>query len=419
MEKQPSRLGVVDAIRGFAVLGILKMNIAGFAMPSSVDVNPSLWGGFTGFNLAVWWFDCLFADGRMRGLFSMLFGASLILYLRGKDSAQGGELWLRRNVWLVLIGVLHGYLLLWRWDILYWYGLAGIPLYLMRGWRTRHILITCLLGFLITATSAVIDLKHARGVFEKGRALSVQDESGVELTQEQQDDLDEYEEALKTSFPTRQKMENEVRRRRSGFAENFWLSAELAKANQKFLPYHFEFLSALVTMLLGLVLLRHGILSGERSTAFYLKIVALAYGVGLPLEALTTWLVYRDEFNPLALSRLIQDTTYEPLRLLGSLGLMSLVILATRKPALNFLTSRLESVGKMALSCYLSQTILCQIIFLGFGFGLFGSLNRVQQFGVCCAIWLVQILGAPLYLKAFRYGPFEWAWRSLTYWKPQ
>jgi uncharacterized protein len=100
---------------------------------------------------------------------------------------------------------------------------------------------------------------------------------------------------------------------------------------------------------------------------------------------------------------------------LVALGHVALVVLATRKGWFGRLEHRLAATGRMAFTNYISQTLLCVTLFYGYGFGLFGTMNRVELFAVAVAIWILQLWWSPLWLRHFRFGPVEWLWRSLTY----
>src|SRR6187455_596558 len=116
-----NRINAIDTIRGVSVCGILLMNIAGFGLYMSYD-DITINGGSTGWNLNVWWINSVFFEGTMRGMFSVLFGAGILLFTgRSADSNSGSiiDLYFRRLLWLMLFGVIHCYLLLWSGEILY------------------------------------------------------------------------------------------------------------------------------------------------------------------------------------------------------------------------------------------------------------------------------------------------------------
>ena len=166
-------------------------------------------------------------------------------------------------------------------------------------------------------------------------------------------------------------------------------------------------------MLIGMALFRRGVFSAERSPRFYAALIAVAAAIGLPLEAYGSatdfargWPVWSffvgAQFN------------YWP-SIAVSLGYVGVVMLACQTAALHALTRPFAAIGRTALINYLLQTILCTTLFYGHGLGWFGSVDRMGQVGVVAAVWTVQLVASPLWLRRFRFGPAEWAWRSLTY----
>ncbi len=105
--------------------------------------------------------------------------------------------------------------------------------------------------------------------------------------------------------------------------------------------------------------------------------------------------------------------------LVVALGHVGLIMLIVQSGAIGWLTTRLAAVRRMALSNYLSDSIVCTTLFYGYGFGLFEHINRTGLAAIVLTIWIMQLLASPIWLKYFRYGPAEWLWRSLTYWRLQ
>ena len=105
--------------------------------------------------------------------------------------------------------------------------------------------------------------------------------------------------------------------------------------------------------------------------------------------------------------------------LVVALGHVGMLMLVVQSGALSWLTKRLAAVGRMALTNYLTHSIVCTTLFYGYGFGLFASINRTGMACIVLIIWVTQLLISPIWLRHFRFGPAEWLWRSLTYWKPQ
>ena len=148
------RIVTLDVLRGFALFGILLMNIQSFAMPEAAYFIPAAYGDLTGANRVVWWFSYLFADQKFMTLFSMLFGAGIVLMTAKAEQSGRPTLGLhyRRMFWLLVIGLMHGYLL-WSGDILALYAICGFIVYWFRRWPPRRLLIAGLIVFAVGATT--------------------------------------------------------------------------------------------------------------------------------------------------------------------------------------------------------------------------------------------------------------------------
>jgi len=141
------RFAALDTLRGVAVLGILIMNIYAFAMPFAAYMNPLQMGGLEWYNLGTWFATHIVADQKFMSIFSMMFGAGLVLMWQRAEArgAKFGRIYYRRMFWLLVIGMLHGYLL-WFGDILFYYAFVGMLLYPARKWQPRTlIIVACLL----------------------------------------------------------------------------------------------------------------------------------------------------------------------------------------------------------------------------------------------------------------------------------
>jgi len=142
------------------------------------------------------------------------------------------------------------------------------------------------------------------------------------------------------------------------------------------------------------------------------------YGVGGSVNALMGWYLLRINFNPIE-GYVAVLTTYDIGRLLVALGHIGLLVWLVKRGWLRAATSRLAACGQMALSCYLGTSLICSTLFYGYGFGLYAQLQRYQLLYVVLAVWALLLIVCPLWLRHFRYGPMEWVWRSLTYWRRQ
>lgn len=175
---------------------------------------------------------------------------------------------------------------------------------------------------------------------------------------------------------------------------------------------------ALGRMLIGMGLMKLGVFSGQRSRRFYLGMAILGYGIGVPLMIYDASLLIGHNFSvDYAMHGGKFYNTYGSL--VVALGHVGLVMLIVQSGALGWLTHRLAAVGRMALSNYLTHSLVCTTLFYGYGFGLFGHINRTGLAAIVLAIWVFQLWISPIWLKHFRFGPAEWLWRSLTYWRLQ
>ena len=395
--RSTERIVAIDILRGFALLGILIMNIQGFAMPAAAYSNPTVYGDLTGANRWVWTLSHIFADQKFMTIFSLLFGAGIVL-MSEKLDARGQRAWglhYRRTFWLLLIGLAHAYLLS-TGDILVAYAVCGLWVYWLRrlrpGWQLA-------LGLLSVSVPALLLL---------GTGLSMQffpPGTVQELRADWQ--------------PAAAAIETEVAAYRGN-----WLDQMEARV-----PASMEFQTVVLLlwtnwragglMLIGMALFRWGVLTGRRARSFYVGMAIVGLAVGLPVVG---WGVVQNfarnwtlEYSFFGLGA---QANYWG-SLFVSAAYIGLLMLFAQSRALPWLQNALAAVGRTALTNYLLQTILAIAVFYGHGLGLFGSVERVGQIGIVAAIWVVQLVVSPLWLRYYRFGPFEWLWRSLSYWRFQ
>jgi uncharacterized protein len=390
-----SRIGSLDVLRGFALLGILVMNIQSFSMIGAAYINPTAYGDLTGANYWVWLLSHLLADQKFISLFSMLFGAGIVLMTTKAEQSgvRPATLHFRRMGWLILFGLFHGYLL-WSGDILFAYGMCGLFLYLFRKMSPGPLFAW---AFVFLAAGSAISLALSASI------RSAPDEALVGLIQD-------------FWKPDEQTIAAELAAYRGGWLAQLPIRAEdsLFWETYLFLTETLWKVSAL--MLVGMALFKLGVLSGRRSTGVYVGLVALGAIAGVPIVA------YGVSRNFAA----GWDLRYSFFFGIGSqfnywgsvlvaLGWVGLVTLAWRSDRLAPATRGLGAVGRMAFTNYILQTVICTTIFYGHGFGLFGRVERVGQVLIVFAVWAVQLAISPVWLRHFQFGPLEWLWRSLTY----
>jgi uncharacterized protein len=190
---QRERISSLDVLRGFALLGILVMNIGDYALPGNFDYNPSILGPLSKLNLLLWAGRFILFEGKMRALFSMLFGAGVILLTsrlekRG-DAAIAGDIFTRRNMWLTLFGLLHAYFLWWG-DILYFYGMTALLfLYPCRKLKAKTLLIAGIAVVLLLAGYRVVRLEQRSHLAQRAAVAANLQSAGQSLTEQQKEDL--------------------------------------------------------------------------------------------------------------------------------------------------------------------------------------------------------------------------------------
>lgn len=388
---KPDRIDSIDALRGVALLGILLVNIFSFAQPHYS--SPNAYGDLHGANFAVWLFSHMFAYLKFLSIFSMLFGAGVYLFTSRIEGAGGQSGWLhyRRMLVLIMFGLLHAYFL-WFGDILVHYGICGLLLYPFRQCSPRR---------LILIGTIILLIPILAGVFY----ISTMGPS----------DFQEFEKDL---HPTASAVANDLATFRGG-----WLGQLSTRANEAF---EFEttvfgweyFWRELGLMLIGMALFKLGVFSAALTRAVYLRMIIAAILFGIPLTWYGVYANYKVGWQSMAIYFRGEFVDYVA-SLFVAFGWIGAIMLACKSPALRLLTYPLKAVGRAAFSNYILQTLVCTTLFYGHGFGLYGHISRVGQFGVVLVIWALQLIVSTLWFRFFRMGPLESLWRSLTYWKPQ
>jgi uncharacterized protein len=390
------RITSIDVLRGFAVLGILVMNIQSFSMIGPAYFNPTAYGDLTGVNRLVWLFSHLLADQKFMTIFSMLFGAGIVVFT-SRAEAKGRRpagLHYRRMLWLIIFGLLHAHLL-WYGDILYSYGMCGLLAYLFRRLPPRWLLV-------IGVAMLCIPFLLSVGI---GFTVQFWPEQAIE-------------QAMMGWAPSAEIINEQLAAYRGSWLDQMPSRVVMSLSLQTFAFAFFIGWRAGGLMLIGMALFKLGVFSATRSKVFYGTLVGLATFVGIPA------ILYGVQRHFDA------GWTYEYSMFLGSqfnywasilvsLGWVGLVMLVCQAPDLRPLTRPLAAAGRMAFTNYLLQTVICTTIFYGHGLGLYGHVSRVEQILIVLAVWVFQLIFSPLWLRYFRFGPMEWLWRSLSYWRLQ
>lgn len=411
-----SRIEALDFVRGVALCGILLMNITGFGLPDAYT-NPVNAGGATGANLWAWIVTQIWFEGTQRALFSMLFGASVILFTSRLEAAgrtDAADLYMRRNLWLVGFGFVNAFPLLWFGDILYAYGIIALFVFAFRNLSVKWLLAIGIGALIFNAAWNAYDTRQVLVRHEAFAATQTARADGGALTPAQQEAVNAWAEARSEFKSSPEEIEDAVSARTSGYWPAFVRTATLNGWFQTWFLYRY-FFDMFGMMLLGMGLFRMGVLTLERRAGLYWAMLASGYGVGLTVNLLETRWIMDHQFSAVAFAE--ANVSYDLGRLAMTIGHLGALLLFVRSGTLGWLRRAFAAVGRMAVTNYLAHSAICAILFIGLGW--YNQLERFQLYYVVFAIWAAQLVISPLWLSRYRFGPVEWLWRSLTYWKRQ
>lgn len=382
----------LDALRGVALLGILMMNIIAFAYPRVVYDNPFALGPLSAVNEWQWFLVDVFFAEKFYALFAVLFGAGIAMMAkRQADPGMAKRLHYRRMFWLLLIGLLHAYGLWWG-DILVTYAIGGMLIYTCRNWSVRR-----LIGIGLFLQSILILLLLLLYFSWGGMSSS------------------EQQEILQSVSPPMATLQQEIAAYQGGWWQRAVTRVDTAVDFQVNGMVVVEFRMCGL-MLIGMALFKLGVLTASRTVKFYalnsicgILIGTIICGVGAVLL----------KNNAVILPEFI--TLYRLPNYVGALfsawGYLCVVMWLVKVASNNWqamIIDRLALVGRLALTNYLMQSLICCAIFYGWGLGYFGELQRVSLTLIVIAILGFQLSFSRWWLNRFDMGPAEWLWRNLT-----
>lgn len=393
------RIETMDVLRGFALLGILLMNIEGFVGP----LMESLTGVNARFTGADRWMDAaiyILVQGKFITLFSLLFGMGFAVMLE-RAQARGGSgtgLYARRLLALLGIGLVH-VLLIWSGDILVSYALLGFVLLLffrrtpvsrLPKWGIAACLLPLLLLWLwaISVHMSQYD-PQAAAEMQKGMAKQGQDIAAMIDSQRQAYGSGSYAQA--------------VAQRSADFG---------------FMMFGLMFFGPMVLgmFLFGAWFVRSGTIRDPAAhLPLFRRLLTWGLVLGLPLMLWSTWTHPTSSFSEMNLGSAAAQTAGQIANILMCFAYFSAIVLLMQRPAWRARLNWFAPAGRMALTNYLMQSVICTAIFYGYGLGYFEQLPRVWQPLFVLAVFVLQVLLSRWWLSRFRYGPMEWLWRWLTY----
>jgi uncharacterized protein len=397
------RLESLDFIRGCALFGILIMNIVGMGLGPAYD-NPTIMGGDKGFNLWTWFVVNVTFEGTQRGLFSILFGAGAILFTSRPDSTDA---YFRRNLWLIAFGLFNAWVLLWGGDILYFYGLTALFLFAFRNLPGKKLLGLGLASFIIGAAWTGLETYNMLDLHK--RAIAAKAVPAAKQTEQQKNDLQEWKDESRGG-PSQERVARLKHENQAGYVSALRVRAPRIAEAQSWEAYRY-FFDVFGMMMIGMALFKLGVLTLEAKTRTYLAMAIGGYAIGIPLNLYEADWLMSHGFSGLARDQ--ANITYDFARLAQTTGHLGLLGLFLKSGIFSWFRQSMAAVGRMALTNYLTHSLVALIIFVLLGY--WGKLERHQLYYIVFCIWAVQIVISPIWLKHFYFGPVEWVWRYLTY----
>ena len=421
---QQERIVILDGLRGIALLGILLMNIPYMGLPEPSFDHLLLNNELGTINEKVWWYVNWIPEGTQRAIFSLLFGAGILLFVSRLEKRMDGmwpaEYFLRRQLWLTVFGLFNGYILLWPGDILFQYSIIGIVAFVFRRLPVKGLLIASVICLLLMTARENRDLYKQKDMIQKGELVAKLDTTKVKLTDVQKEELGAMT-GMKEKSDTAA-LKKEMKRNLEKSTGSYGVLYNYMSGITAMIEFNYTYYGIwdiLLFMILGMAFFKSGVLTGQVPVKIYWAMVIGGMGLGL----LLTWLRLSDimhyKFNLFEITKNKGIEYYELSRTLRSIGLFGLLMLLFKSGWFNWLFKLMRPVGQMAFTNYLMQSLMGGLFFFGIGLGMMGKLQRYEIYLVAMAIWAIEITWSHIWLRYFRFGPLEWCWRSLTYWKKQ
>jgi len=404
------RIASLDFIRGIAVLGILASNIVTYARPNEARRVLALVHEPTWNEWFPWLVNYILIDGKFRGMFAALFGVGLVVFMERARARGAPARWLqvRRLFWLMLFGALH-FLFLFEGDILLQYAMLGLIAIWMVFWNPKLLLA---LGVTLLAVDSTLSSQELWHSAEEERVALASTADSAERLKYEKHWQGQREAVTEESQWMAHGSMGEILSHR--FTREGRLDSEALL--DPVLGLRFAVLEYLPMMIIGAALYRMGFFGGlwNRRRMLGWGIAGVAFGIVTAL-ALGLWLKqsgWRFDLNYFVF--------YGPvhiLRLPMVLGYLALMVALAPQLVPTSIGRRFEAAGQMALTNYLGMSFVMAVIFQGWGLGLFDRFDRFEQWGFLVLGCVLMLSWSRPWLARFRFGPLEWAWRCLTYWR--
>ena len=414
--KDLERIQSLDVMRGIVLCGILLMNINGFGLAESY-IDPTIAGGSTGLSLYTWITANMLFEGTMRALFSLLFGVGMFMLLDRLDKKgagiAGADIYFRRLMWLLFLGIIHGYLLVWQGEILYNYALMGFFVFSFRRLAPQKLILAAVILFTIGGIWNYFEYRSKVDFVKNVEEAALLTSEGKELTKDLKDATKEWGEIQESRSAEAINFHNESMRK--GYFDVVAFNAPFVMKWKTYGVYRYDLWDILSMMLLGIALYKLNVLSAEKSFKFYITMSVIGYVIGLIFNYFETKNILVNNLSYISFYK--SAVTYDLGRIPIAFGHIGLIMIFCKLSFFQWIKSGIAAIGKMALTNYLMHSLICLIVFTGVGFGLFGKLERYELLYVVFGIWVFQFILSPIWLKYYHFGPVEYLWRNLTYLK--
>ncbi len=380
------RIDSLDLLRGFALLGILLMNVQSFGLPLAAYVNPFSLPDHSATDRSIWFVLNLFADSKFMNLFSMLFGVGIVVF--GERAIQKSQnalnLHQSRMQWLLMFGVVHAYFIWWG-DILFSYAVCGLMFVGLLQYTSKRLLIIAI-AYLGLGAALMVLTNYLLATFTP-------------------------QEALEIWRPSDEILRAEIEQQTESWMVRILSSFEIAIGLQFMLPF-VTYWRITALMIIGVLLYRNGFLSASLSRKLYLKVAVGCLVLGTMITSFGAYLNIQNQFS------LEYSSVYGAIpnwfgSVLTSIGYAAVIMLLAKSSRFYALKMALRAVGKTAFSNYIFQSLVGLLFFSILGY--FATLDYVQLMLYVCAVWLVQVCLSIAWLSHNKQGPLEALWRRLTY----
>jgi len=405
--KPQERIHSLDFLRGIAVLGILFINIENFAYPDSW--SPWKYGFQNSLDYSTRFWVYFLTQGKFYTMFALLFGVSFVIFLERLEYKKLGlksiDIYTRRLLLLFIIGIVH-YYFIWDGDVLYHYAICGLFLIPFKSFKNKNLLIVILILSTLLLVKSHDQTMRTKDF--KNNYLTAIEIPVSERTNQQIKSIDLWKNRTKKkepiSFSGKIKKESYL----SGLTETY----KRAKVHKGLIYYQGLLFPSLLVMLIGVFLYKSGIFADYKVWTYYWLITITILAIGLIINYMRYYHWTYEYYNPI--TSLWKGWLFTFTKEILGVGYV-LILNGIYQKLIKSPKLLLSSVGKMALSNYIFQSLTLGFLFYGYGFSMFNQYSRFELIKIVVIVWVAQLFLSWIWLKKFNQGPLESLWKKLTY----